>query len=252
MTEFSYQLYSSREFPPLSGTLGMLKQLGYSQVEGYGGLYHDLDTLKGALSESGLSMPSGHFGLDLLEDEPDRAIAISRAAGMRAVYCPHLAAELRPTDAAGWRAFGARLEKIGEPFRAAGLTFGWHNHDFEFAPLPDGTVPMEHILEGGPGLSWEADIAWIVRGGADPLDWIRRHGNRITAVHVKDIAPSGECIDEDGWADVGQGTMDWKGLWTALRATPANLFVMEHDKPNDDRRFASRSIEAIRKIAGEA
>ena len=42
MTDLSYQLYSSRNFPPLADTLSMLSDLGYSQVEGYGGLYDDL------------------------------------------------------------------------------------------------------------------------------------------------------------------------------------------------------------------
>ena len=51
----------------------------------------------------------------------------------------------------------------------------------------------------------------MIRGGADPLEWMRPYGNRITAVHVKDIAPAGESADEDGWADVGHGTVDWNG-----------------------------------------
>ena len=38
--------------------------------------------------------------------------------------------------------------------------------------LPDGTVPQDHLFEGGPDLAWEADIAWIIRGGADPMAWI--------------------------------------------------------------------------------
>jgi sugar phosphate isomerase/epimerase len=110
--------------------------------------------------------------------------------------------------------------------------------------LPDGSVPQEHIFAGGPGLKWEADIAWVVRGGADPIEWIGRFADRITSVHVKDIAPAGENANEDGWADVGHGTMDWKGIWKALQKTPARTFVMEHDKPSDHRRFASRSIAA--------
>jgi len=34
----------------------------------------------------------------------------------------------------------------------------------------------------------ERDLAWIVRGACDPLDYIARYGSRITAIHVKDIA----------------------------------------------------------------
>ncbi|WP_274426941.1 sugar phosphate isomerase/epimerase family protein [Chelativorans sp. YIM 93263] len=244
MTEFSYQLYSSREFPPLSDTLRMLKSLGYAQVEGYGGIYGDLPALKAALSETGLAMASGHFGLDMLEQETDRVLDIASTVGMKAAFCPFLMPDQRPSDAAGYARFGERLQKAGEPLRKAGLVFGWHNHDFEFRPLPDGAIPQAEMFKGGPELAWEADIAWIARGGADPIEWIENYADRIVSIHVKDIAPEGECVDEDGWADVGTGTMDWKKIMDAVREqTKAQLFVMEHDKPNDHERFARRSIE---------
>ena len=35
----SYQLYSSRNFPPLADTLRMLRTAGYEAVEGFGGIY---------------------------------------------------------------------------------------------------------------------------------------------------------------------------------------------------------------------
>lgn len=248
MTDFSYQLYSSREFPPLDATLRMLADLGYRQTEGYGGVYADPKALRAGLDAVGLSMPSGHFSLDMLEKESAKALDIAGTLGMKAVFCPHIVADLRPTDAAGWRAFGARLEKAGEPFVRAGLAYGWHNHDFEFKALPGGEVPMALILEGGPSLKWEADIAWIVRGGADPIGWLDKYAGRVAAIHVKDIAPVGTKADEDGWEDVGHGTMDWKSIWAAVGRTSASLFVMEHDKPSDHKRFASRSIAAARKF----
>lgn len=246
MTAFSYQLYSSRNFPPLDATLKMLGELGYAGVEGFGGVYGDVEALKAGLDRNGLDMTSGHFGIDMLENEAEKALGIARTVGMKAIYCPYLMPDQRPTDAVGWRAFGRRLENAAKPYRDAGFIFGWHNHDFEFRPLPDGSLPMELILEAAPGLSWEADVAWIVRAGADPTDWIRRHGDRLTAVHVKDIAPAGRNAGEDGWADVGHGTVPWKAIWAELAKTPATIFVMEHDKPDDDARFARRSIEAAR------
>jgi len=242
VTGFSYQLYSSRKFPPLGATLDMLADAGYAQVEGFGGLYDDMAALKAALHATGLTMASGHFALDMLESEPARVLEISRALGMAAVFVPFIAPADRPGDSDGWRVLGARLERAGAPIREAGLVFGYHNHDFEFAPTASGDTPMALLLEGGPSLKWEADIAWVVRGGADPIAWIEAQGDRIVAAHVKDIAPTGEKTDEDGWADVGDGTMDWPAIMAALRKTPCELFVMEHDNPGDDRRFAERSI----------
>lgn len=246
MTDLSYQLYSSREFPPLLETLKMLRSLGYAEVEGFGGVYENLDVLAAGLEETGLRMTSGHFSLDAIETDPSAVIKTAKAAGMKAIYCPHIVEAIRPTDRGGWHEFGVRLERAGKPLWDAGFIYGWHNHDFEFKALEDDTIPMEEILAGGPNLSWEADIAWIVRGGGDPLDWIARHGDRMSSVHIKDIAPEGQCLDEDGWEDVGHGTMDWQAIWSAVKKTPTQFFVMEHDKPNDHERFARRSIEAVR------
>lgn len=253
MTDFSYQLYSSRNHPPLSSTLKMLGEAGYTGVEGYGALYASLDeeglvTFRKELEANGLKMPTAHSGLDIIEGDGERTVRIAKALGIKTIYCPFVMRDDRPTDAEGWTAFGRRLQATGEILRKAGLGFGWHNHDFEFKPLANGMLPIECIFKGGPDLEWEADIAWMARGGADPFEWIENFGPRITAVHVKDIAPKGENADEDGWADVGHGTLPWNKLMAAVRKTPTRYFVMEHDKPADDRRFATRSIEVTKKF----
>ena len=245
----SYQLYSSRNFPPLGETLAMLADLGYDAVEGYGALYADdaqVAALTAALGNSGLAMPTGHFGLAQLETEPDKVLAIARALGITRIYCPYLMPQDRPTDAAGWLAFGARLQAAGRPIRDAGLGFGWHNHDFELRPLPDGSIPQDLIFAGGPDLEWEIDVAWVVRGGADPAAWIARYAPRITAAHLKDIAAAGQNAGEDGWADLGAGTVPWKALMAGLRHTPCDVFIVEHDNPSDPARFARRSLQAAK------
>lgn len=242
---FSYQLFSSRNFPPLSDTLKMLAEVGYGGAEGFGGLYADkagLADLSAGMKANGLKMRSGHFGIDQVEQTPDWAIEVATTLGMETVIVPWLHPDQRPKDGAGWHALGVRLQKAGAPIRAAGLQFGWHNHDFEFFKTPDGAIPQTALFEGGPDLKWEMDVAWVVRGGADPLAWIKDHAHRLVAAHVKDIAPAGENLAEDGWADVGHGTVDWKTILPALRAVGVTNFVMEHDNPSDHRRFATRAL----------
>ncbi len=247
MTGLTYQLYSSRKFPPLADTLAMLARAGYVSVEGYGALYAD-DALVGDLvrhlEESGLTMPSGHFGLDMIETETAKVLDIAAALGIRTVFCPHVAAESRPDTGAGWEAFGRRVAEAGKPLRDAGLRFGWHNHDFEFIPTDDGALPQAAIFAGAPDLEWEADLAWVARGGGDPVEAVGTFGDRITAVHLKDIAPAGQSTGEDGWADLGAGVVNWSGLIGALRASPVRLWIAEHDNPSDDRRFAEASHAA--------
>jgi len=249
MTDFSYQLYSSRNFPPLAATLSMLAGLGYKGVEGYGALYADdanVAEMKASLAASGLRMPTGHFSLQMIEEEPGKVVEIARALGIETVYCPFLPPDDRPTTGRGYEEFGRRLARAGAPLRAEGLGFGWHNHAFEFERTADGALPQAAIFEGGPDLEWEADIAWAIKGGVDPLEYVALWGPRLTSVHIKDIAPAGENADEDGWADVGQGTVDWKALMAALRGTSARNFIVEHDNPRDAARFAERSLAAAR------
>src|SRR5690606_23575187 len=128
------------------------------------------------LDKNGLTMPTGHFGLDMLEGDFAKAEDIAATLGMKILICPHIAADLRPSDAAGWRGFGERLGAVGEKAAAAGYDFAWHNHDFEFKPLADGSAAMDHILSTAPGMGWEMDVAWVIRGGADPMPWIDKYG----------------------------------------------------------------------------
>jgi sugar phosphate isomerase/epimerase len=245
--DWSFQLYSARNFQPWDEVLAMLARHGYRRVEGFAGVYGDPAGLRAELDGNGLVMPTGHFSLDALENDFEGVATIAGTLGIGLLICPYVAADRRPGDAAGWAAFGRRLAAIDARAKAAGFDFAWHNHDFEFAPLPDGSTPQEHILSAAPETGWEIDVAWVVRAGADPLAWIERHGPRIVAVHVKDIARPGQGLDEDGWADVGHGSMDWKELARTLRErSAARHYVIEHDKPNDVERFARRSIEAAR------
>ena len=76
------------------------------------------------------------------------------------------------------------------------------------------------------------------------LTGVRSTGQRQLPI-AEAIGVRGAAFGWDGWADVGHGTLDWKGLMAALRGkTPARYFVMEHDNPSDYERFARRSIAA--------
>lgn len=253
--DMSFQLFSGRN-TPLDQVLKIVGDAGYTYVEGYGGLdassksglggvYGDLDAFKAQLDANGLSMPTAHIGLDLAS-APDQAFKLADALGTKVFICPWIAPEQRPTDVAGWQLFADTLSAVAKPFTARGLTFGYHNHDFEFMPLEDGRFGMDVLMEAAPTVAIEADIAWIVRGKADPFAWLDHHGQRLVAVHVKDLAPAGENASEDGWADVGHGTLRWKELLTLIKAkTSARYFVAEHDNPSDLGRFATRSIAAV-------
>jgi sugar phosphate isomerase/epimerase len=244
--DYSYQLYSARNEASLEDTLRTLKQLGYAQVEGWGGQFEDPPALAQSLKDSGLVMPTAHMGFQQLQDTAV-ALKIADTVGIRTVFCPAPPSADYREGTGDWKQLAADLGKIADAFKAAGRGFGYHNHHWEFVKLDGGKTPIELILEASSNMQWEMDLAWVVKAGEDPVSWMDRLGGRITAIHVKDIAPAGENVDEDGWADVGQGTLDWQKLLADAKAkTKAQYYVMEHDKPSDAIRFAKRSIAAVK------
>jgi sugar phosphate isomerase/epimerase len=244
--DYSYQLYSARNEASLEDTLRTLKQLGYAQVEGWGGQFEDPAALAQSLQNAGLVMPTAHMGFQQLQDTA-ASLEIADTVGINTVFCPAPPSADYREGTGDWRQLAADLGKIADAFKAAGKGFGYHNHHWEFVKLDGGKTPMELILEASPNVQWEMDLAWVVKAGEDPVAWMDKLGGRITAIHVKDIAPAGQNVDEDGWADVGQGTLDWQKLLGDAKAkTKAQYYVMEHDKPSDAIRFAKRSIAAVK------
>lgn len=244
----SFQLYSARAHSSLGAIIKAIADTGYHEVEGYSGLYGDAHRLKTLLDNNGLTMPTAHLGLDELERNKQDSCKTLKTLGVRHIYCPYIAPNERPSDSHGWKEFGRRLGEIASVYRGEGYSFGWHNHDFEFEVLPDGKTPHEMIFKGAPLLDWEIDVAWVIRGGSDPIKLIKKYATNITAAHIKDIAITGTKIDEDGWEDVGHGTIDWKPIMAALKKTRIRHYVVEHDKPRDIVRFAKRSFEAASKF----
>lgn len=244
MTEISYQLYSSRNFPDLQRQAAMLQQVGLKNVEPYGGQFADAHALKAVLDEHGLQAPTAHIGAPAWRNEFDTIADKLKTLGVEIALLPAPPPDERQGDREHWQKLGRELSGYAKRLRDQGLRFGWHNHAFEFARLPDGSLPLDWLLDD-PDLLLQLDIAWAVRGGTDPLALMKQYRDRIVSFHVKDLAPQGEAANEDGWADAGHGTLDWGVLVPAMRETPAEVWVLEHDNPSDDARFASRAFAAV-------
>jgi len=228
------QMYSLRELSaPLDDTLREIAAAGYSGIETVGTQGVSADELRALLEKHGLRVVSSHVGLTDLEADPDGVIAFNRAVGNDTLIVPWIAPDARSDRTADWQALGARLGALAKVCERDGLRLMYHNHDFEMREL-DGKTALEHLLAGaGESLGVELDLAWVVRGGRDPVALLETFWGRVARVHVKDIAPAGQNEDEDGWADVGSGTLDWDTLLNAAKAAGAEWFVVEHDKPKD-------------------
>lgn len=243
----SIQLYSLRDHADLDRQLDAVAEIGYRHVETVGGHLADARGTRAKLDARGLSAPTGHVGMADLRSRLDWVADQARIVGIEELFMPAVPPEERDLPADRWRAVGGELAGMAEKLAMQDITLGYHNHNWELKPYPDGSRPLEHLFEGaGRRLTWEADIAWLVRGGVEPVDWLERYRDRLTAVHVKDIAPEGRNLDEDGWADIGQGVLDWRRLWQESRARGARWMVLEHDKPKDAVAFARNGYRFLR------
>lgn len=244
----SYQLYSSRNFPPLEAQFPVLKALGYDAIEPWLPAYEaDPRGFRRALDDAGLACHGFHMPLQGLIDEPNRFIDIALALGADYLIPPFVPEEERIASPDFWKGIGGTLAEAAERLRPHGLRVAWHNHDFEYAPLPDGSRPIDHILGAGDDVWFEIDCGWVTRAGVDPAAELVRYANRIAFIQMKDTAPPGVTAD-DGWTATGDGIIDWPALLPLMRKTAAEHIVAEHDNPADWQRFADRSINYMRSL----
>ncbi|MBX2805683.1 MAG: sugar phosphate isomerase/epimerase [Hyphomicrobiales bacterium] len=241
--ELSIQLYSLRDYGDFERQLATLAEIGFKRVELIGGHLQNASDTRAKLDAHGMTAPTGHISMADLQDRIDWVIEQAKTIGLVELYMPAVPDNQRVAPADAWRKIGVDLGNLAQKMHDAGLNLGYHNHDWELKAYEDGTTPLQHLFEGAEGspLTFEVDAAWLVRGNADPVEWMEKHKDRMTAVHVKDIAPNGENRDEDGWADIGSGTMDWPALWRKSLDLGAKWMVLEHDKPKDPVGFARNS-----------
>jgi len=247
----SFQLYSLRNFHALPEQLALLAGIGFTRVETTRRNYLDPVATRALLERHAMSAPTGHFMLDDLQTRLDWAIDVARTIGIRQIIVPGPFDGDASFDSAMWRAKGRELGHLASRLSDTGLQLAFHNHDGEFRLLPDGHAGLEHLFAGAGSapLHWQADLGWMARAGVDLERWLARYAGRVVSCHVKDLAPPGSAREEDGWADVGHGVLDWRALWSAARGAGAQWMIVEHDEPRRFEEFPRRSFEYLRRLA---
>lgn len=239
------QLYTLRTLSDDPAELVHLAaDLGFDGVEATA-VPGDVEAFARALTRGELQLCSSHVPLAELEADPEAVFDAQRAFGNDRLVVPWLDPEDRPRDASGWRALGGRLGKLAETCLAAGMGLAYHHHAFELVEV-GGKLALEHVLDGVHDLGLQIDLGWCAAAGVDPLRLIDRYAGRIETAHCKDRAPIGSNEDEEGWADLGHGTLDWRPLLGALREADVRWWIVEHDAPRDPERTARRGLAFLR------
>lgn len=241
------QLYTVRDVGPFEERLALAAATGYRAVELPGDHGLDADTLAARLEAHGLAVTSAHVELEALRTSLEEVVAFHRRLGNDTVVVAWLPSSQRPSDPDGWRALGRELDALGARLRREGMQLGYHNHDFEMAAV-GGRPVLDLLFEGADpeNLSWQADVAWIDRGGRDPATMLRRHADRLLSIHAKDNAPPHQGEAEGGFADVGYGVLDWEEILPVAVEADVAWFIVEHDQPADAERTLRRSLGFLR------
>lgn len=238
------QLYTVRDETArdFAGTVRRVAEMGYPAVEfaGYGGL--TAEQMVALLSETGLRAASTHVGLDALESDLDQQLDYCSAINCTHLVLPWLAPEYRTAEA--FRAMAPKLNEIGRRCADRGISFAYHNHDFEFAANGDEGKTLLDTLRDSTDtvlVGFEVDVYWAAFAGIDPVELLGRYAGRVRLVHMKDLGA------DRGFAEVGDGTLDMRGICAAAETAGARWLIVENDAPRmPSLESARRSLENLR------
>ena len=214
----------------VGATLTRVAQIGYREVEFAGYFNWDPAKLRATLDANGLTSPSAHVAIEILERDFATSAAAAKVIGHETLIVPSLNTRtLTTTDA--WKAVAARFNLLGAKARDAGLRFAFHNHAAEPTPM-HGTRPYDVLLgETDPKLvDFQMDLYWMIKAGGDPIAYFASNPGRFTSVHVKDATAAPELA----MRDVGAGAVDWRRIFASRAIAGIKHFLVEHDTPTPD------------------
>ena len=250
------QLYSVRTDleKDFYGTLRKISEMGYAGVEFYGEYYgHSALEVKKMCTELGLIPFSNHVPFQQMIDDVDKVIEENTVLGVQYIVFPYMDEASRPgVNPEQFKATVAKIGEVGAKVKEAGFQLLYHNHDFEFVTLQDGTLAYDYIFGNNDraNLQNELDVCWADYAGYDPAEVLTRYSGNIPVVHLKDyylegklnsapyaligISTDNSMKDEGGWFEyrpLGMGQVDIPAVITAAIEGGARWLCVEQDEP---------------------
>lgn len=224
--QLGLQLYTLRNqlAEDRAGTIAKVAAAGYYQVElmdAYQG-----QEIASLAKEHGLAVTSAFLDWRVVvtpdaDTVPaiDEVIEDAKEIGLKYLVFGYVGKGHRETME-HFQKIAEQANAVGEKITAAGMKLCYHNHSFEFNPLTADTNGYEVLQERfDPKLvSFELDVFWAAVGGWSPIETLRRLGNRVTQLHLKDVKPGTGTIFDEGmvpanaFQEVGDGSIDFKEL----------------------------------------
>jgi len=223
------QLYTVREFTQTEAdfaeSMRKVRKIGYRAVQLSAVGPIPPERVRAILDEEGLTACATHVSYDTMRDDPAAVIEEHRILGCSYPAIGGLPKAYRTED--GYHRFARECSDVAAKLAEAGLTFGYHNHRFEFERF-DGVTGFEILYnESDPQVfKGEPDTYWIQAGGADPAYWIGWLRDRAPLIHLKDMAIRD---NQQVFAEVGEGNLNWPAIFEACKAAGAVWYIVEQD-----------------------
>ncbi|HRJ28539.1 MAG TPA: sugar phosphate isomerase/epimerase [Cyclobacteriaceae bacterium] len=243
------QLYTLKDIilKDVKGTLQQVANIGFKELEAYSygdgkalGLpYQDFISMVNGM---GMKVVSGHYVTGqafptmkgTLVNEWERAVEDAAKAGQKYMIIAWLHPDERKT-LDDYKRVGALMNKANEVCKQAGITLGYHNHEFEFIKLDD-QVPYDILVkELDPSVVLELDMYWTTFAEVSALELFKKYAGRIHLWHVKDMDKNDRKLQ----TDVGSGSIDYKQVFAAAQQSGMKHFFLEQEY------FTRPQIEAI-------
>lgn len=222
----------AKDFP---ATIKELAQAGFQSIElcspvgysddGFGGLarYRPAE-IKKILSDAGMTCISSHFTIIELRKNQEDRIAWAKDLGLTQMLVPTLGGSEHPSMDDVKRA-ADEYNKIGEKAAQAGIQQGLHNEQFECSTTTEGKRTYDVLFELlDPKLVEFQFQVSTIQQGFDAAEYLAKYPGRFISMHVQGWSATSKKI-----VPVGQGTLDWKKIFTAAKVGGIRNFFVEMD-----------------------
>lgn len=224
------QLYTIRLFTQtvkdFEHSIKKIANIGYKSVQLSAlGQEVTFDIAGEICKEYGLEVALTHCDSNRILHDTDRLLAEHKKMNCKYIGIGAMPEKYRTED---WiHRFIEDYKEPAKKIREEGMKLMYHNHDFEFEKI-NGTHMINYLLEGftPEEMGITLDSYWVHHAGGDVVSWIETCKDRISCVHLKDIAMTNK---QPVMAPVMEGNMNFKSIMNALENSCCEYALVEQD-----------------------
>ena len=155
-----------------------------------------------------------------------------------------------------YKRFAELTNQHAEISKKAGVQLYYHNHSFEFEPT-EGAIPFDEMLKVFDSnlVKIELDVFWATIAHNDPLSWIKKLGDQLLFLHMKDLKANTPLdysvfdVDNAAFLEIGDGTIDFEKVMKACKEVGVQYAFLDQDHTAMDKmESVKKSLAYIKQL----